>query len=80
MDLSTGEIMARERAAQEAMETGHPFIPIDLIDATPKQTNLMRVSLKDHRSTLGRKLTEERNARSMDKNHRRILRRAGKLR
>ena len=75
MDLSTGEIKAMEEAAKSS----HPFIPIDLNDATEKQRRENRVSLHDHRSTLGEKLTAERSKRGMTKNQLRKLRRKGKL-
>ena len=55
------------------------FVPVDMNFATTKQRTKGRVSLKDHRSTLGEQLTRERAKRGMTKNAMRRLRRQGKL-
>ncbi len=81
MDLTNGELSPiGEKLMKAIMEGKLPDkTVVDLADATPKQQEDMQVSLHDHSSTLGKKLSNERRKRDMTKNGLRKLRRKGVL-
>jgi hypothetical protein len=69
MNIETGEI--------ELLEDGlskENMIPVDLKEATSQQLKKMRVSLHDHKSELGKQLTEVRSMAGSIKNQKRNIR------
>lgn len=72
MDIRTGEIKEfnEEKSLRDALEDER-MIRVNRDDMTEKQQREMKVSLKDHRSKLGKVLT---------KNRKRKLKRKGLLR
>ncbi len=81
MQLDTGRIqnLTEEELDAQRRLLGDIFVPVDMDFATSKQRTNGRVSLHDHRSTLGEQLTRERSKRGMTKNAVRRLRRKGIL-
>ena len=84
MDSRTGKIydpseMSHAEFAKLFEDGNKKLFEIDIADATEKQRRESAVSLSDHRSPLGKQLTEERRKRGLMKNYRRKLKRAGKL-
>jgi len=57
MNIDTGKITQLDANTTEEAALLRRLIPIDLALATEKQKSELRVSLKDHRSTLGKRLT-----------------------
>jgi len=78
MNLETGKIKKYSKDELNQLEQlKQKLIEIEEKDMTEKQKKNMQVSLKDHRSKLGKKLTEERKKRGysqMTRNQRRNLR------
>lgn len=75
MDLRTGKIY-KGFVDSLKKEIGHEdLISVNMNDATEKQKKEMQVSLKDHKSKLGKKLTE--NRKELTKNYLRKLKRKG---
>jgi len=66
MDTRTGELISQDDLA--LMKSIGDFVTVDDKDMTKKQRKEMKVSLKDHRSKLGKKLTYERKARKIGRN------------
>ncbi len=77
MDTRTGEIRAIEEIPAGLRER---FVDIDQQDMTGKQQRERKVSLQDHTSKLGKKLTAERRKRGLTRRRYRTLRKQGKLR
>lgn len=75
MDLRTGEITDD---AKKILENFQHMMEVKQMDMTEKQKREKRVSLKDHKSKLGKKLTEERKKlgyTQMTRNQRRNIKR-----
>lgn len=74
MDVRTGEIT---EDAKKILKNFQHMLEINSMDMTKKQKKNKQVSLKDHKSKLGKKLTEERKKRGyseMTRNQKRNLR------
>ncbi len=76
MDTRTGEIRELEEIPAGSRER---FVEIDDEDMTGKQQRERKVSLRDHTSKLGKKLTVERRERGLNRRRYRTLRKQGKL-
>ena len=76
MDTRTGDIVEAQKICDEFREH---YVDIEEPDMTKKQRQAKSVSLQDHTSKLGKKLTTERQNRGLTKNKYRKLRRQGKL-
>ena len=74
MNTNTGEIFSGKELGgiinitdfndlKEALEQNRDFVSVSEADMTEKQKETKQVSLKDHRSKLGRQLTAERKIR-----------------
>ncbi len=57
MNTNTGELRKFQEAQKDLID---PWQPVDMDQATDKQKQEMKVSLRDHRSTLGKLLTARR--------------------
>jgi uncharacterized protein YecA (UPF0149 family) len=72
MNNETGELLEFREAQSIAMQRGRPleemFTGVEEEDMTAKQKETKQVSLKDHRSKLGKKLTSVRRRRKIGRN------------
>ena len=74
MQVETGKIYEGEENSLVSRLGGY-FVSVEPDDMTEKQRADQQVSLHDHRSKLGKKLTEARSTIGLTKNQRRNLRR-----
>ena len=80
MDCRTGEIHQGTLDELLRQIPHKDVVPVSPEDMTDKQKEELKVSLNDHKSKLGKQLTEERKKRHLTKNQIRRLKRQGKLR
>ena len=80
MDTRTGELKDLEELKGISKDMMEHFVGVDEKAMTEKQAEEKKVSLNDHISVLGKKLTKERERRGLTKNRYRRLKRQGKLR
>ena len=68
MNVNNGQIIELPKEFFKDIPTFHEQVLINKNDITEKQKETKRVSLKDHKSKLGKKLTEERANRKLGRN------------